>query len=478
MAVATGQRRAQARSPETRAQAETVDDLVRPFGRVNLFFASVVAVMVAHEAEHVGQMIQKQVLGNTCPTECRGLLGSIFDHELVHGIYNHAILLLLIGVFLVYRMWEPRWRRASLRSWAVLTVGVFAVQGYHLVEHTLKLDQVFRGHPAPTPGLVGQLLPRARGHNFSLVELHFTYSTIVLACVLVGFLGFGVHRHLRGEAPGGGLRRLAVAGAVFLVGMPAGFLGVTALSEDKRTGRTSGPFSAISQALAAPDTPTKAAPRWEHVATFSGTGPATKAFSIGRGAIQWRARWRCESGDFALTLVPPPRDGRALARSACPREGQGIATQTGRLGLAVASSGPWRVTIEQQVDTPLREPPLRGMGARSLVARGSFHPIDEAGSGKASLYRLPSGRLALRVENLATVPVLPELQIWLSRAANPKSTREAARAPYAFAGRLKTTMGDHNYVLPASTRAQDVRSIVLWCEVIQNAFTAAPLRPR
>jgi hypothetical protein len=38
-----------------------------------------------------------------------------------------------------------------------------------------------------------------------------------------------------------------------------------------------------------------AAPRWEELVTRSGSGPDAIAFAVAPGAIQWRARWSCES---------------------------------------------------------------------------------------------------------------------------------------------------------------------------------------
>jgi hypothetical protein len=51
--------------------------------------------MAAHEAEHVGQLLQKQGLENSCPKDCRGALGFIFDVEWVHFAYNSSILVAL-----------------------------------------------------------------------------------------------------------------------------------------------------------------------------------------------------------------------------------------------------------------------------------------------------------------------------------------------------------------------------------------------
>lgn len=239
--------------------------------------------------------------------------------------------------------------------------------------------------------------------------------------------------------------------------------------------RKSDPFAAISQKSAATNRPAHAAPRWEHVSTFEGSGAATKDFVVAGKAIQWRARWTCESGDLGLSVTPPPADGRALAEARCPGDGEESSIATGRLRLAIKASSRWRVVIEQQVDTPLHEPPLAGMTDDRLVARGGFYPIDKPSSGIASVYRLPNGRLGLRLEDFRTSPNT-DLFVWLSPARNVKTTKDAFRAPHTVLREVKSTMGDQNYVLPRSVDANELRTIIMWCEPVRNAYTAAALR--
>jgi hypothetical protein len=149
-------------------------------------------------------------------------------------------------------------------------------------------------------------------------------------------------------------------------------------------------------------------------------------------------------------------------------------TGTGPADLQVSASAAWRILVRQQVDTALQEPALRGMTAASLLARGRFHGIQKHGEGTVSLYRLASGRLALRFENFYTSPS-PGLRVWLSRAPNVRSTLEARRAKYADTGVIRSTLGSYNQMLPASVRADEVHSVVIWCPTVLIAFAAAPL---
>jgi hypothetical protein len=141
--------------------------------RVELAFVALILVMAAHEAEHVGQLLQKKGLENSCPTDCRGALGFIFDVEWVHFAYNSSIFLALGAMWLLVR--PPL---VSFLSAAV------AVQGYHAVEHVAKIDQwLENGHKSPTPGILGK--------HLELVELHFALNTIVFLLAFAAFLEVG-----------------------------------------------------------------------------------------------------------------------------------------------------------------------------------------------------------------------------------------------------------------------------------------------
>ena len=195
-------RGADATADDAVASAATVRARLVRHRRLNAVFFAVVLVMAAHEAEHVAQVVEKDALDNPCPDRCRGALGFVFDIEWVHVAYNHSLLLLLTAVFLAYGMWRREWRRANPRAWASFAVGVFVIQGYHVVEHTVKLEQWFEnGHRSPTPGILGQHLPPPTQWNFSLIELHFVFNTVVFVCVLAAYFAFGFHRHVPRVAP-------------------------------------------------------------------------------------------------------------------------------------------------------------------------------------------------------------------------------------------------------------------------------------
>jgi hypothetical protein len=99
---------------------------------------------------------------------------------------------------------------------------------------------------------------------------------------------------------------------------------------------------------------------------------------ISRRAIQWRVRYRRKSGRIAFTLTPRPSSGPARLKRRCRKEGEVSWITNGRVRLAVDAPGRWSAVDEQQVDTPLNEPPLAGMRSSKsdVVARGRFYSIE------------------------------------------------------------------------------------------------------
>ena len=237
------------------------------------------------------------------------------------------------------------------------------------------------------------------------------------------------------------------------------------------------PFTEVSREPGLTRT-ARAAPRWEAVERFEGTADAAHPVTIAPRAIQWRARWRCSSGRLSLAVEPAPRSEPERAGGRCPGSGEATWVQTGKQQLRVSGGGRWSVVVEQQVDTPLHEPPLAAMaapGARVLKT-GSFYSIERRGRGRARLYRLPDGRAALRLAPFRTSSNT-DLYVWLSTAARPRTTRQVVGARRL--GRLlalKSTIGEQNYVLPSGVDPARVRSIVIWCVPIRIAYTAAALR--
>lgn len=220
-------------------------------------------------------------------------------------------------------------------------------------------------------------------------------------------------------------------------------------------------------------------PWWKPVTTFRGdANVTTEAFEIEGEALQWRARWKCESG--TLTAVPvkqPGGPGRPLAsRAACSgTEGSGFSTQTGRFAIQVTAAGPWELTVEQQVDHPLVEDAMPEMAQATVVSTATLYNVDRTVKGTARVYRLPDGRHAIRLEDFFVTANI-DLEIRLSELPEPKSTDEVVSAPFVDVAFLKATVGSMNYVVPPEIDPARFQSIVIWCDITHNAYGAGRLQ--
>jgi len=270
-----------------------------------------------------------------------------------------------------------------------------------------------------------------------------------------------------------GLRRLATSGVLVPAVLAASGCGGDEASERRD------PFTKVEQNESASSkrASSRAAPRWEQVTTLQGFGAATQTVSIDREAVQWRLRWRCSGRRFEVSQTPAPDEGNPLGSGRCPGRGEAEAIDTGELELAVETSGRWRAVVEQQVTGPIAEPPLPAMKAEGaeIVSSGRFYPIERRGSGDVDLYRLASGRLALRLDGFET-SANTDLFVWLSETEKPRTTKQALRSGHTEFAPLKSTLGNQNYLLPRNVDADSIRSIVIWCEPIRIAYTAATLR--
>lgn len=177
-----------------------------------------------------------------------------------------------------------------------------------------------------------------------------------------------------------------------------------------------------------------------------------------------------------MTTVPPPARPEAIVEASCPEEGESFSIQTGELSLDIMADGPWQIAVEQQVETPIDEPPLPGMAGAGVLAAASFYEIDEPVEGTVALYQLPDGNRALRFEGFETF-LNTDLVVRLSEASAPQNSAEAFEAPYVEIAALKSTMGPQNYLVPPDLPTERIRSVVIWCPPVSNAYAAATLVP-
>ena len=230
------------------------------------------------------------------------------------------------------------------------------------------------------------------------------------------------------------------------------------------------PETASTQAAAG-----KAAPRWETVVTLSGAGAQQPPpFTVLPTAIQWRARWSCEAGTLRILSDPPPRRPGPFVDTQCPLTGEAFAITSGPVQLSVEADGPWKVVVDQQLDTPLHEPPLEGLASARVLGQGEFRNVEKDGKGIARLYQLADGARAVRFEDFE-VSTNTDLFVWLTDVASPTTTAQIVAGAYWVLGNLKSTIGDQNYLIPPDVPLDRVRSVVIWCDPVKVAYTAAAL---
>jgi hypothetical protein len=143
-----------------------------------------VVVQSFHMLEHVVQL--SRVFADGVPS--RGsLVGSLADTEWVHLVYNGAVLAGLGFVLHLRRHgWDPGGANVVGDR---LVASVALVQGYHFVEHAVKVFQHVTTGAKVNPGILG--------HEINLVLLHFGIN----AAVYLGFVA-AAGAYLRGWRPG------------------------------------------------------------------------------------------------------------------------------------------------------------------------------------------------------------------------------------------------------------------------------------
>src|SRR3954451_937326 len=94
---------------------------------VALLFLEMMVLQGFHEMEHIVQVYQRAVLGIG---NGAGMLGSVFDVEPVHMVYNLAFLVLLGGVWIGCRR-DPRAIPAKPEQVMLLLKASFVFQIWH-----------------------------------------------------------------------------------------------------------------------------------------------------------------------------------------------------------------------------------------------------------------------------------------------------------------------------------------------------------
>ncbi|MDP9067483.1 MAG: right-handed parallel beta-helix repeat-containing protein [Actinomycetota bacterium] len=150
-------------------------------------FAVGLAVQSFHMVEHALQVYRVHVDG--VPSR-GGIAGPAVEAEWIHFVYN---LVVLVGIGVVAlgraRGWRPRGRVGAGDS---LLAAAVALQGYHVVEHSVKLVQHVQGGAKVNPGIAGA--------HVDLVLLHFGINLAVYLAVAGAALAYAWRRDLTAPA--------------------------------------------------------------------------------------------------------------------------------------------------------------------------------------------------------------------------------------------------------------------------------------
>lgn len=110
------------------------------------------------------------------------------------------------------------------------------------------------------------------------------------------------------------------------------------------------------------------------------------------------------------------------------------------------------------------------------VATGQFADADAVhkGKGKASILRAGGGSSILRLTDFE-VTNGPDLEVWLVKAPDPKSSDDVKASEWVSLGPLKGNIGDQNYSIPDDVDSSQYGSAVIWCEQFGVLFSPASL---
>ena len=137
--------------------------------------------------EHVAQVYQHAVLGLSIAAS-HGIL-FFLDLEWNHMIFNALYFVLLAVVFVKCRFYETHGAVGEKPLACIAFYAGFLIQGYHVIEHSVRMVQFFQRGCTPCPGILGYL--------FDGVYLHAAFNTLVYVLPLIAFLSYGFQHRLR-----------------------------------------------------------------------------------------------------------------------------------------------------------------------------------------------------------------------------------------------------------------------------------------
>lgn len=133
--------------------------------------ALVLLIQGLHWVEHIAQVYQHWWLSLPIK-ESKGIL-FFLDLEWNHFVFNSVYLLLLVAVWFLIR-------KVSFRVAAWFLISGTLLQGYHVVEHIVRIWQHVQTACEPCKGILGWYIDG--------VYLHFAFNMFVLILPLAAFM--------------------------------------------------------------------------------------------------------------------------------------------------------------------------------------------------------------------------------------------------------------------------------------------------
>lgn len=151
-----------------------------------LFFIALI-IQFFHYTEHLMQLYQHWWL--KLPIKKSGGILYFLNLEWNHFIFNAIYLMLLSLVFIACVILKKRsYPLSSSFRTALYLLGItLVIQGYHVIEHIIRVSMHLKTGCEPCPGILGKFVDG--------IYLHFTFNTIVFLLPLIaGFMFFSRDR--------------------------------------------------------------------------------------------------------------------------------------------------------------------------------------------------------------------------------------------------------------------------------------------
>ena len=130
---------------------------------------------------------------------------------------------------------------------------------------------------------------------------------------------------------------------------------------------------------------------------------------------------------------------------------------------------PERLLIDRTVSEAVPD-----SGSAVALTSGTFHGVAHETSGTATIYRLPTGKLALHFAGFSTSNG-PDVVVYLVAAPDAADANTVKQAGFILVGELKGNVGDQTYEIPEQVDLTRYRAVTIWCRRFSVNFGTAPL---